>query len=433
MSINEEVLLKVLSIVEATTDEFRQELNKRIHVADISYNAMKASAPRLTPEQHEKLIKLFVNKFGLKDSSIKEAVLYLVNTKGASTRLWYNPSTGDAALIAGTYETLQKNISSVLKEASQLKSFNSASLNRFTGVDKSTGNTITNIGHISANHTNFTSPLEEQIQYTAETLLSILPINSPIVSKVASELNKLRKLHKAEATFELTRYNDLTSKDLAKLVVVVTVQSAKINGNFAKTEQKIAKNLTDYIRRPSVLKAILNTKGSNSILEDIRERLVVAMGGKKTSGSTHSTKAPTKKSLDMLVGPGKVSSFQGIPALKDPTSGKFIQKNLTNLTSLLNFHLHDVVAANMGDGNRRDILNYRTGRFATSTKVERVTQSREGMISAFYSYMRNPYGTFSTDGRQQFPKTRDPKLLISKSIREIGTKIGIERMRAVLV
>ena len=55
------------------------------------------------------------------------------------------------------------------------------------------------------------------------------------------------------------------------------------------------------------------------------------------------------------------------------------------------------------------------------------------MITAFYNYMRNPYGTFSEGGVQQSPRTRDPKLLIAKSIREIAATTVANRMRAVLV
>jgi hypothetical protein len=86
----------------------------------------------------------------------------------------------------------------------------------------------------------------------------------------------------------------------------------------------------------------------------------------------------------------------------------------------------------MGTGSRTDILNYRTGRFAESARVERITQGREGMITAYYNYMRYPYATFSQGGRQEFPRSRDPKLLISKSIREIMQEQMITKMRAVL-
>lgn len=107
--------------------------------------------------------------------------------------------------------------------------------------------------------------------------------------------------------------------------------------------------------------------------------------------------------------------------------------NLFSLQSFINSHLQDVISANMGDGRRRDILNYRTGRFAGSVRVEKLSQSREGMITAFYSYMKNPYATFSDGGRQQNPRSRDPKLLITKSIREIAAEKVANRLRAVVV
>lgn len=107
--------------------------------------------------------------------------------------------------------------------------------------------------------------------------------------------------------------------------------------------------------------------------------------------------------------------------------------SLALLQNLLNDSLVQRVKENMGDGNRRDVLNLRTGRFAESVKVERLSQSRAGMITAFYSYMKNPYSTFSEGGRQQYPRTRDPKLLISKSIREIAATQVANRLRAVLV
>ena len=45
--------------------------------------------------------------------------------------------------------------------------------------------------------------------------------------------------------------------------------------------------------------------------------------------------------------------------------------SLSSLQALLNRHLQDVISANMGDGNSRTTLNYRTGRLAASAKVER--------------------------------------------------------------
>ena len=107
--------------------------------------------------------------------------------------------------------------------------------------------------------------------------------------------------------------------------------------------------------------------------------------------------------------------------------------NIVSLQNIINSQLQSVISANMGDGSRRDVLNYRTGRFAASAKVESLSESRAGMITAFYTYMKNPYATFSQGGRQEIPRSRDPKLLISKSIREIAQQQVANQMRAVNV
>jgi hypothetical protein len=62
-----------------------------------------------------------------------------------------------------------------------------------------------------------------------------------------------------------------------------------------------------------------------------------------------------------------------------------------------------------------------------------MSESRDGMITAFYSYMKNPYQTFEPGFRQGSPRTRDPKLLISKSIREIAETRVANRLRAVSI
>ena len=67
-------------------------------------------------------------------------------------------------------------------------------------------------------------------------------------------------------------------------------------------------------------------------------------------------------------------------------------------------------------------LQYRTGRFANSARVEKVTVGPRGGIGIDYTYMRNPYETFEP-GNKQGSTYRDPKRLIGQSIREIATGI----------
>jgi hypothetical protein len=194
---------------------------------------------------------------------------------------------------------------------------------------------------------------------------------------------------------------------------------------FTKTGNVVANRLARYI---------VNKKGSPNLLEYYVQSLKNTLTGKPTQSYTSSTSASnqTTDKLVKQVVAGLVKGKPKLPKLTKPRPRP--QKplvNLVNLQNLINRLLQDVISANMGDGDRRDILNYRTGRLAASAKVESISESRNGMITAFYSYMKNPYATFSEGGRQSVPKTRDPKLLISTSIREIAAEQVGNRLRAV--
>ena len=169
------------------------------------------------------------------------------------------------------------------------------------------------------------------------------------------------------------------------------------------------------------------------MLEDIEQAIVSIIKTGKINLKQHTPKkgATPKK---------QVSKKQNLPAkqkiigkTKAPKETPESSVNLISLQNILNSQLQDVISANMGNGSSKSLLNYRTGRFASSAEVKRLTINKEGMITAFYDYMKNPYGTFSTGGNQEYPRSRDPKLLISKSIRQIAAQIVNNRLRAVLV
>jgi len=198
---------------------------------------------------------------------------------------------------------------------------------------------------------------------------------------------------------------------------------------FSKTQSVMGSRLARYM---------LTKKSSPNVIEYSIDLIKSTLEGKKLpkskSGST--IKATKKDTISKQVVTGGIKAKVKIPKTPIPKTNVPIRAQTTNLISLQNLldaHLQDVVSANMGDGGRTDVLNYRTGRLAASAKVERLSESREGMITAFYSYMKNPYATFSDGGRQSRPKSRDPKLLISKSIKEIATEKVANRMRTVLV
>lgn len=234
----------------------------------------------------------------------------------------------------------------------------------------------------------------------------------------------------------------------------VVSQPAKLNTDKIRTEEgRRIKNIIENTILPSIEEQVRKKTQDGTIdfelfsaspntLEYIELQLTAALSGqkapslRKTSKAKKNTKlaipvlelgkavkSATKKKTASLsnlkIGSKALSSTAGI--------------SLASLQVLLNNSLVEQIKRNMGDGSRRDILNLRSGRFAESVKVERLSESREGMITAFYSYMKNPYATFSRGGQQERPYTRDPKLLIAKSIREIASQQVANRLRAVNV
>lgn len=216
-----------------------------------------------------------------------------------------------------------------------------------------------------------------------------------------------------------------------------------------KQETFIVNALSGYISSPQ--KYVLDLKSSDTFKQQVKKRIVDGISNKKTSDlkvkhgkipvASSTISAPTiisvKAHIKRLVATVKkdTANIKKVAANKlvhakttDPRS-----YSLISLQSLINSNLQNVLSANMGNGSDSGVLNYQTGRFAASVKVERMSQSRQGMITAFYNYMKNPYQTFEPGYAQGSPKTRDPKLLIAGSIREIAaTKVG-NRLRAVSI
>jgi hypothetical protein len=184
----------------------------------------------------------------------------------------------------------------------------------------------------------------------------------------------------------------------------------------------------------------LDSGASPSVYKYLEDLLVNTLGGKrtadvvKTSKQSKSSKQAIKTHAIVKASKGlKAKTTSGGTKIQSQKMSKSLDPSLANLQSLLNSMLVETVKRNMGSGSRRDILNLRSGRFAESVNVDRLTMGRQGVITAFYGYMRNPYGTFSQGGKQQFPRSRDPKLLIARSIREVAQRLAITRLRAVLV
>lgn len=225
--------------------------------------------------------------------------------------------------------------------------------------------------------------------------------------------------------------------------------------DFDKKLEKYSEQLTAILKTTRDPDYLLRLRTSDSINEFLPAIIDDVMQGKGTGRTikvnTPNIKVGQSKNLSSKISSAKKSGQKVVQQLKQElnTVRTAITKpkrarvagstttspvtNLTGLAQLFDSNLVRVVKENMGNGSRRDVLNLRTGRFAESVKVERLTESRAGMITAFYSYMKNPYATFSQGGRQEYPRSRDPKLLISKSIRELAAQQAITRLRAVVI
>ena len=90
---------------------------------------------------------------------------------------------------------------------------------------------------------------------------------------------------------------------------------------------------------------------------------------------------------------------------------------------MINKELPQTIKANMN----LPALENRTGRFAESVKVVDAVQTRQGFPSFGYTYQKNPYQTFEPGFAQGSPE-RDPRALISRSIREIAAELAIGRL-----
>ena len=292
------------------------------------------------------------------------------------------------------------------------------------------------VGHIISGNIAAT-PLQRSIENLISTLDNV--IGTPKVGTSAGDaLNIRRKLEESLKTLEdkssYGRRVEVTlTKELSGLLSsisanVVIIQDRLENQYYygSMVESAISQGLTALLKSvhfsPSleeemvdtIAKALTgNSTKKNKKVSKVLDPILVKQNTKVSLTTSDSTRVGVQKLQTAGVG----------------TSGM----SLISLQTLLNTHLQDVISANMGAGNATSILNYRTGRFAASATVERMSISREGMISAFYSYMKYPYATFSQGGKQAEPPSRDPKLLIAKSIREIAATKVANRMRSILI
>ena len=211
----------------------------------------------------------------------------------------------------------------------------------------------------------------------------------------------------------------------------------RLDGNIsAKNRSTIVKQLKAAIAKISEGGlGVTALKGSDSIQTKKRKEIIKTTldpfknikGVTVTSENTKVKKSNNAK-VTKKIKPKTTVAKSKAAKVKEPTSRRGRsnrQKTNTSplkLMNLINAKLPQTVAQNMGS----PALNYRSGRFASSTRVVDVTTTRKGFTSFGYTYMRNPYETFEP-GNAQGSVERDPRRLIDKSIREIAAELAIGR------
>ena len=181
-------------------------------------------------------------------------------------------------------------------------------------------------------------------------------------------------------------------------------------------------------------KVFAGLKGSPSYLDYIESDIVETLSGGKIKKEKPATSKNTikgkKESVKINIPKLEKIKVPTISKAKIPRlrnlDGKFT--SLTSLQNLLNTQLHDQIKKNM----HRPNLNYQTGRFAESVKVEQLSRARDGAITAFMSYMRYPYATFEVGGKQGH-KGYYPSRLINTSVRELAAKLVKEKFTSITI
>lgn len=212
----------------------------------------------------------------------------------------------------------------------------------------------------------------------------------------------------------------------ANYVSVIAFQTGQDNIADSKEEKAVKAVYRKFIG--SLTPDMLNMKGSPSLKEKTAALVTDKFKGKKNvKVSAKSVKMSTKtksKGKGSKTGSKIVLSAMALRTRKakrratDSAAARPLQ-----MMAMINKELPQTVKANMD----LPALENRTGRFAESVRVVDAVSTRQGFPSFGYTYQKNPYQTFEPGFAQGSPE-RDPRALISRSIREIAVELAIGRL-----
>jgi len=248
-------------------------------------------------------------------------------------------------------------------------------------------------------------------------------LNSPAGQAALGFINQTLAIKKATVQDDAHKVFNEDLSMLSTYEVRLKLESSKENIDASSLEKK-AKNLVEGKIAELAMKAALEGTSSPSTNDLISSQLDKKLKGKKVT--RHKSKYKGKEhTLLPKVKPKQAKR----PVIPRPRNAKGQFTSPIALMNLINARLHDMIRKNMGS----PALNYQTGRFARSVKITNISQTRQQQMTAFYTYMKSPYQTFERGYEQGSPQ-RDPRTLISKSIRDaaaqiMGTKFDIRTRR----
>lgn len=255
--------------------------------------------------------------------------------------------------------------------------------------------------------------------------------------KIETTIKDIRDLqHIAEQAYavvkpEFSKYNQLKG---AKIEKALAKQFEKDSNAFFTTFKLWAAGKYQIPGMPS----LPQSEGSPTIEEMAADEIYTRikygtatqanyLGATKRSGKgkVNKTTGIKIKVIPPQKGTLTKKSVPGVQPFRN-SSGRFI--SLVNVVNLINLQLGEKIRQNMGSPR----LNYRTGRFAQSAQVLPASVDKDGAIRLPYTYLKSPYQTFEV-GYSKGTPSRDPRVVISESIRELAVRQVAAKLRIVRV
>lgn len=267
---------------------------------------------------------------------------------------------------------------------------------------------------------------------TEDGLPDIFHLFSPEAQALLVDIRE--KAIKVDGNYEIdVALTEAAGKDLGTISVTI-VEGAGPNALtgaqlrvYVEAVRKIvqaefSRIITQYKLSAPILQQIL-TRTANILLDDGKPKPIkVRKTGRKSDKAIVETPV-----YGIDLGKGARTTGRG------KSRADFQADDLHLLIDEINRLLHDQIKQNMGKGGAKQLLNYRTGRFARSARVQALYDVKEkGAIGAKVKYMRHPYGVFEP-GQRLHKVGRDPHRIFGRSIRQILQERKIANLRRVKV